>query len=77
MEPSGHTLLVEILVASGFLLLAVLDFKTNFWLIVARLLARIFDFVHHFLIHNPVRPTGGRVLLVISMHFLVCSWLYG
>lgn len=51
MGGSGRTLVVEIFVASGFLLLGVLGFKTNLWLVpaamtwgaelVARLLSRL------------------------------------
>jgi hypothetical protein len=52
-----HTLTLEIIVAGGFLLLAVIGFKTNFWLIVAALIGHgVFDFVHRFFIGNPGVP---------------------
>ncbi len=35
MGASGRTLVIEILAASGFLLFAILGFKTNLWLVVA------------------------------------------
>ena len=57
MEAPRQTLVIETVVAFGFLLVAVLGFKTNFWLIVVALVGHgIFDFVHHFLIHNPGVP---------------------
>ena len=57
MGGSRHTLTLEIIVAGGFLLLAVIGFKTNFWLIVAALIGRgVFDFVHRFFIDNPGVP---------------------
>jgi hypothetical protein len=57
MGASGRTLIVEIVVASGFLLVAVLGFKRNLWWLVAALVAHgIFDFVHHMFIDNPGVP---------------------
>jgi hypothetical protein len=57
MGGSRHTLTLEIIVAGGFLLLAVIGFKTNFWLIVAALIGHgVFDFVHRFFIDNPGVP---------------------
>jgi hypothetical protein len=57
MGASGHTLIIESAAASGFLLVAVLGFKTNFWLIVAALIGHgVFDFVHRFFIYNPGVP---------------------
>lgn len=48
MGGSGRTLVIEIFAASGFLLLAVLGFKTNPWLIAATMLRHeVFDFLHH------------------------------
>ena len=55
---SGRTLLVEIFVASGFLLLGVLGFKRNLWLIAAALVGHgVFDFIHHRFINNPGVPS--------------------
>jgi len=57
MAASRRTLLIEIVVAGGFLLVAVLGFRRNFWLIVADLIGHgVFDFVHRFLIENPGVP---------------------
>jgi hypothetical protein len=57
MGASTRTLIIEIVVAGGFLLVAVLGFRTNFWLVVAALIGHgIFDFVHHLFIDNPGVP---------------------
>ena len=57
MGASSRTLLAEIAVASGFLLVAVLGFKRNIWLVVAALVGHgSFDFVHHLFIDNPGVP---------------------
>ena len=57
MGASRHTLVIEIVVAFGFLLVAVRGFRTNFWLIVAALIGHgVFDFVHRFFIDNPGVP---------------------
>jgi hypothetical protein len=57
MGASSRTLLAEIAVASGFLLVAVLGFKRNIWLVVAALVGHgSFDFVHHRYIDNPGVP---------------------
>ena len=55
---SARTLWVEILIASGFLLVAVLGFKTNLWLIAAAMVGHgLFDFIHHSFIDNPGVPS--------------------
>ena len=57
MGASRSTLVIEIVVACGFLLVAVLGFRKNVWLIVAALIGHgIFDFVHRFFIDNPGVP---------------------
>jgi hypothetical protein len=57
MGASRRTLIIEIVVAGGFLLVAVLGFRRNFWLTVAALIGHgVFDFVHRFLIDNPGVP---------------------
>jgi hypothetical protein len=44
-------------VASGFLLVAILGFRRNFWIVVAALGAHgAFDFVHHWFIDNAGVP---------------------
>src|SRR5450755_346850 len=57
MGASSRTLIIESVVASGFLLVAVLGFRRNFWLVVAALVGHgVFDFVHHLFIDNPGVP---------------------
>lgn len=57
MAASRQTLLMEIVVAVGFLLVAIIGFKTNLWLVAAGLVGHgLFDFVHHRLIANPGVP---------------------
>jgi hypothetical protein len=57
MEASKRTLTIEIVVAGGFLLVAVLGYRRNFWLVVAALVGHgVFDCVHRFFIDNPGVP---------------------
>jgi hypothetical protein len=57
MGASGRTLAAEIVVASGFLLLAVVGFKTTLWIVVAATVGHgVFDFAHHWFIENPGVP---------------------
>ena len=57
MGASSRTLIIESAVASGFLLVAVLGYRRNFWLVVAALVGHgVFDFVHHLFIDNPGVP---------------------
>ena len=57
MGASGRTLIIEIVVAGGFLLVAILGFKRNLWLVVAALVGHgVFDLVHHLFIDNPGVP---------------------
>jgi hypothetical protein len=54
---SGRTLIIESVVAGGFLLVAILGFKRNLWLVVAALVGHgVFDLVHHLFIDNPGVP---------------------
>ena len=54
---SGRTLAIEIAVASAFLLIAILGFKRNLWLVAAAIAGHgVFDFFHHSLIENPGVP---------------------
>ena len=54
---SKHTLTIEIVAACGFLLIAVLGYRRNIWLVVAALIGHgIFDYVHRFFIDNPGVP---------------------
>lgn len=57
MGASRQAITMEILAASGFLLLAVLGFMKNIWVAVVGIIGHgIFDFVHHWLIKNPGMP---------------------
>jgi hypothetical protein len=57
MGGSGHALVVETLVMTGFLLVALIGFKKGLWLVVAALAAHgIFDFVHGRVVANPGVP---------------------
>ena len=57
MGASSRTLIIENAVASGFLLVAVLGFRRNVWLVVAALVGHgVLDFVHRFFIDNPGVP---------------------
>jgi hypothetical protein len=57
MGASGPILAIEIAVACGFAILAILGFTRNLWLVAAALIGHgAFDFVHHWLIENPGVP---------------------
>ena len=57
MAPSGRILITEIIFACGFLLFAVVGFKTNLWLVAIALVGHgVFDFFHHLLIQDPGVP---------------------
>jgi hypothetical protein len=58
MGGSSRTLVIESCVASGFLLVGVLGFRKNVWLIPAATVGHgVFDFFHHLLIDNPGVPS--------------------
>ena len=57
MGASQRTLWIEIAIACGFSLLAILGFKRNLWFVVAALVTHgVFDFVHHLFIETPGVP---------------------
>jgi hypothetical protein len=57
MGGSSHTLIVEVLAASIFCVLAAVGFKGNLWLVAVALIGHgIFDFVRRGLIENPGVP---------------------
>ena len=57
MAASGRTLVIEIAVASGFLLLAIIGYKKSLWLVAIALAGHgVFDIVHHLAIENPGVP---------------------
>jgi len=54
---SARTLMIEIVVASVFLIAAVLGFKRSFWIVPVALAGHgVFDFFHHSFIDNPGVP---------------------
>jgi hypothetical protein len=58
MRPSGQALIIEAVVAAGFLIVAAVGFKKNLWIVVAALIVHaVFDSVHHVLIDNPGVPS--------------------
>ena len=57
MAASGRALIIEIVVAGGFLLFAIIGYKRNLWLVAIALVGHgVFDMVHHLLIENPGVP---------------------
>jgi hypothetical protein len=57
MGASSRTMSIEIVAAGGFLLVAVLGYRRNFWLVATALIGHgIFDYVHRFFIDNPGVP---------------------
>jgi hypothetical protein len=57
MGASSRTLIVEIVVATAFLLAAVVGFQRSRWLVSVALIGHgVFDFVHHWFIQNPGVP---------------------
>jgi hypothetical protein len=57
MGGSSRALSFETIVASGFLVLAVIGFKKSLWFAVVAIVGHgVFDFVHHWFIQNPGVP---------------------
>jgi hypothetical protein len=57
MGASNETIAIEIAIAIGFSLLAVLGFKKSSWFSVIALVGHgLFDFLHPFFINNPGVP---------------------
>jgi hypothetical protein len=57
MGAPGRVVILESLIAAGFLLVAVIGFKSSLWIVVAALVGHgVFDFVHHRFIENPRVP---------------------
>jgi hypothetical protein len=58
MGSSMPALAWECSVAAAFVAMAIAGFKKSLWLAVAGLVGHgVFDFFHHFIIHNPGVPT--------------------
>jgi len=57
MGASVRTLVMESVIAGGFLVLAVVGFKRSLWFVIAGLIGHAaFDFFHHLFIGNPGVP---------------------
>ena len=57
MGGSHQTLILESLLAAGFISAAMIGFKGSLWIVVAALVGHgLFDFVHHQLVANPGVP---------------------
>jgi hypothetical protein len=57
MGASGRVVILESAIAAGFVLIAVIGFKSNLWVVVAALVGHgVFDFVHQRFIENPGVP---------------------
>ena len=57
MGASGRVVILESTLAAGFVLIAVIGFKSNLWVVVAALASHgVFDFVHQRFIENPGVP---------------------
>jgi hypothetical protein len=57
MGGSGRIIVLEIVVASGFLLFAIVGYKISLWLVAIGLVGHgVFDIFHHLVIENPGMP---------------------
>lgn len=57
MGGSGRTVVLESVIAVGFLIAAIIGFRTNLWVVVAALVGHgLLDAVHHQFIANPGVP---------------------
>ncbi len=57
MADSGHALVLESLLAGGFIAAAVIGFRGSLWIVAAALVGHgLFDLVHHQLVTNPGVP---------------------
>ena len=75
MGASPRTLLIEIAVASGCLLFAVLGFKRSLWFAVAAIVGHgVFDSVHHWFIANPGVPYGWPGFC-LTFDVILGAWL--
>ncbi len=77
MGASPRTLLIEIVVAGGFLVFAVLGFKRSLWFAVAAIIGHGgFDFVHHWFIANPGVPNWWPGFCM-TFDVIFGAWLAG
>jgi len=72
---SARTLMIEIAIASCFLLVAVLGFKGNFWIVPVALVGHgVFDFFHRFFIVNPGVPRWWPGFC-LAFDVVLAAWL--
>jgi hypothetical protein len=77
MGASPRALLIEIVVAGGFLVFAVLGFKRSVWFAVAAIIGHgVFDFVHHWFIQNPGVPSWWPGFCM-TFDVIFGAWLAG
>jgi hypothetical protein len=75
MGGSSRALVIESCIASGFLLLAVLGFRKNVWLLPAAIAGHgVFDFFHRWLVDNPGVP-GWWPGFCMAFDVLFGGWL--
>jgi hypothetical protein len=80
MGGSGRTIVLEIVVASGFLLFAIVGYKISLWLVAIGLVGHgVFDIFHHLVIENPGMPHWwpGFCMacdVVLGGFFMVLLW---
>jgi hypothetical protein len=57
MHGSGGAMLIEMVMAAVFVLIAVIGFRTSLWFVAAALMGHgLFDAVHHLIVHNAGVP---------------------
>ncbi|HEY7353073.1 MAG TPA: hypothetical protein VH596_09950 [Terriglobales bacterium] len=80
MGASGRIVVIEVAVASGFLLLATIGYKRSLWLVaIATVGHGVFDIVHHLVIENPGVPQWwpGFCMafdIIFGGFLAVCLW---
>jgi hypothetical protein len=71
MGASSRILVIEIVVGSGFVLLAILGYKGNLWLVAAALVGHgIFDIVHPLVFEDPGVPRWWPGFCLVADVFL-------
>ena len=75
MGASRRTLVIEIVVASAFVVAAALGFKKSLWFAVAAITGHgVFDFVHHWFIENPGVPHWWPGFCM-TFDVIFCLWM--
>ena len=75
MGASGRIVATEIVVATGFSLLALVGFKKSLWVVAAAIAARgVFDLVQHLFIPNPGVPQWWPGFC-LAIDLVMAAWL--